>query len=123
MREPKQGEILLLLSNRSGKPKSEIAKNLNIDPSHLSKLYKSQFLTSKIKDSASLFFGVPVSVFDEMDIGEVPIPMVREHDIEYNRRFEEMSAGEIFKYIEEKDRRHYEERARLLSIIENLTKK
>lgn len=34
-----------------------------------------------------------------------------------------LTAAEVMKYLEEKDRRHYEERDRLLGIIEALTKK
>ena len=42
----------------------------------------------------------------------------------YEREFrlDSLTAAEVMRYLEEKDRRHYEERARLLGIIENLTK-
>lgn len=49
--------------------------------------------------------------------------MMNEPDIKYDKKkVDDMTAAEVLRYLEEKDRRHYEERARLLGIIENLTK-
>lgn len=123
----KQGQVLLLLSNRSRLKKEEIAKNLEIHPSHLSKIFNSEVLTSKIRRKAASFFQVDEAVFDEapsLDLLQYQSEAVNEPDIEYkSRRVEEMTVSEVIRYLEEKDRRHYEERGRLLAIIENLTKK
>lgn len=126
LNEKKQGEILLLLSNRSKQKKEDIAKALDIHPAHLSKLFKSELLTSKIKRKAAEFFGVDELIFE----GKKELPVIpgfdfeaNEPEIEYNREnFGDMTAADILRYLEDKDRRHYEERARLLGIIENLTK-
>ena len=118
---------MLLLSNRSKLKKEEIAKNLEIHPSHLSKIFNSEVLTSKIRRKAASFFQVDEAVFDEapsLDLLQYQSEAVNEPDIEYkSRQVEEMTVSEVIRYLEEKDRRHYEERGRLLAIIENLTKK
>jgi hypothetical protein len=78
-------------------------------------------LTTKIKKASSALFKVDVSFFDFNEIG-----VEYEKDVkmeETPNMLEEMSVSEVLRYLEEKDRRHYEERARLLGIIENLTKK
>lgn len=122
MRGLHQGERLLLLVNRSPKMKQEIAQNLKINSGHLSKLFKSEKLTSKIKISASELFGVDVSYFETQD--DIESHLLKEPNIIYKpKEVDEMTVPEIMKYLEEKDRRHYEERSRLLAIIENLTKK
>jgi len=117
-----EGEILLLLVRRSGRDGKEIAEMLNIHPNHLSKLYKSESLTQKIKRSAARIFKVDESVFFNINgIGLPSADIVKEPDNEYGK-VEEMTALDAFRYLEEKDKRHFEERARLLGIIENLTK-
>lgn len=121
-----QGERLLLIANRSGMTRKEIAHRLNIHPGHLSKLFKSELLTSKIKKGASELFDIPISFFETAEMGSVDFKMseLNEPDSEYQtRQIGEMTAGEVFQYWEEKDKRHWEERGRLLAIIENLTKK
>jgi transcriptional regulator with XRE-family HTH domain len=128
-----EGEALLLLVRRSGKSGVDVAELLNIHPNHLSKLYKSERLTSKLKNRAAQVFGVPLSAFDVGEAARVSIPdMVEEPRLEYKRgvEIEDLTAAGVLRYLEEKDRwfeaeraRHFEERARLLGIIENLTKK
>lgn len=127
LKRQKQGEILLLLSNRSKKKKEDIAKGLDIHPAHLSKLFKSELLTSKIKRKAAEYFAVDESIFEAQDNLPV-IPgfdfLANEPEVEYSKEsFGDMSAADVLRYLEEKDRRHFEERGRLLAIIENLTKK
>lgn len=114
-----QGERLLLLVNRSGISKNEVAKQLSIKPGHLSRLFKSEILTTKIKKAASALFSVDISYFDfnEVDYSGDTEPPPTYTDLE------QMSALEVMRYLEEKDNRHYQERSRLLAIIENLTKK
>lgn len=121
----KQGKILLLLSNRSKIKKEDIAKGLDIHPSHLSKLFRSELLTAKVKKKAADFFAVDESVFDQdSDLLSHGIREVHEDSPNYQSKpIEDMTAIEVMRYLEEKDRRHYEERGRLLDIIENLTKK
>lgn len=128
MERPSQGDILLLLINRSNLSKTDVANSLNIHPAHLSKLFKSEVLTQKIRKDAATLFGVDESVFDSGLYPEVPEPDVfvandRSGEYERQPRLDGLTAAEVMRYLEEKDRRHFEERARLLGIIENLTKK
>jgi len=117
-----QGERLNILANRSGISKAEIAKQLNVHPGHLSKLFKSELLTSKVRKSAAALFGVDESYFDG-DASLDQLEYVNESAPEYRTiDFDSLTASNILRYLEEKDKRHYEERARLLIIIENLTK-
>lgn len=117
-----QGERLSVLANRSGISKFEMAKQLNIHPGHLSKLFKSELLTSKIRKGASALFGVDESYFEE-EFSTDQLAFVNESTPEYRAiDFDSLTAANILRYLEEKDRRHFEERARLLAIIENLTK-
>lgn len=119
----KEGEVLLLLQRQSGKTVFEVAQMLNIHPNHLSKLFKSERLSAKIRSKAANVFGVQESDFSGNTIAEFP-HSANEPDVKYEKKkVDEMSAAEVLRYLEEKDRRHYEERGRLLAIIENLTKK
>lgn len=127
--KPSQGDILLLLINRSGLSKTDVAKSLNVHPAHLSKLFRSEILTQKVKGAAATLFGVDESVFESglyPDVPEVDAGYVAERVERYDRdapvRLDGLTAAEVMRYLEEKDRRHFEERARLLGIIENLTK-
>lgn len=129
-----QGERLLVLSNRSELSRAEIAEKLNIHPGHLSKLFKSEILTSKIKKMSAALFKVDESYFDQQNFdtetsGSYPL-LSEIKPLNEVRLVEEMSATEVIRYLQEKDKRfeeernkHYEERGRLLAIIENLTKK
>lgn len=125
IKQPSEGEVLRLILRRSGKRNGEIAKMLEIHPNHLSKLFKSEKLTRKIKERVSAAFGFDISVFSGPDLASLPNPSILyEPDVEYRKMdFEDLSAAEIMRYLEDKDRRHHEERIRLLGIIENLTKK
>lgn len=132
----KEGEVLDLLSKRRPENKDEIAIALNITPNHLSSLYRSEFLTKNIKERAAEFFGCDTGIFKARlfwgDNDEMSNDVVEEPRLEYQRAGQvgELTAAQVLKYLEEKDKwfegervRHYEERARLLGIIENLTKK
>lgn len=119
----KEGEVLLLMQRKSGKSVSEVAQLLEIHPNHLSKIFKSEKLSSKIRIKAANVFGVHESDFSGNTMTEFP-QSANEPDVKYEKRkVEEMSAAEVMRYLEEKDKRHYDERGRLLAIIENLTKK
>lgn len=118
----KEGEVLLLLQRKSGKTVAEVAHLLEIHPNHLSKIFKSEKLTSKIRNKAALIFGVQENDFSGNSIAEFP-QSANEPDVKYDsKKIEDLSASEVMRFLEEKDRRHYEERGRLLAIIENLTK-
>lgn len=119
----KEGETLLILQRKSGKSVTEIAKLLEIHPNHLSKIFKSEVLTAKIRSKAAKVFNVPESIFFGNTIAEFP-NIVNEPNPKYEKQIkvDELTAVEVMRYLEEKDRRHFEERARLLGIIENLTK-
>ena len=119
----KEGQVLLLLQRNGGKSVKEVAQLLEIHPNHLSKIFKSEKLTAKIRNKAAILFDVQESDFSGNTIAEFP-QSANEPDVKYEKRkVEEMSAAEVLRYLEEKDKRHFEERGRLLSIIENLTKK
>lgn len=118
----KEGEVLLLLQRKSGKTVAQVAQMLDIHPNHLSKLFKSERLTAKIRNKAAIAFGVLESDFEGNTMADFP-QSANEPDVKYQKsKVEEMSASEVMRYLEEKDKRHYEERGRLLAIIENLTK-
>lgn len=118
----KEGEVLLLLQRKSGKTVAEVAHLLEIHPNHLSKIFKSEKLTSKIRNKAALIFGVQENDFSGNSIAEFP-QSANEPDVKYDsKKIENLSASEVMRFLEEKDERHYIERGRLLAIIENLTK-
>ena len=129
----KQGETLLILQRKSGKTVTEVAEMLDIHPNHLSKIFKSERLSAKIRSKAASIFGVQESVFSSSSIASFPhVDVVGEPGATYDKlpALNDMTAGEVLRYLEEKDRcfeaervRHYEERARLLGIIENLTRR
>lgn len=126
IKQPMEGEILLLIVKRSRQSNAEIAKMLDIHPNHLSKLFKSEKLTNKIKQKVVASFGVDPDVFSKKEFPSIPGFDFEAHEpaVEYSREsFGEMTAAEVLRYLEDKDRRHYEERGRLLAIIENLTKR
>lgn len=130
-----QGETLMLLVHRSKKTAAEVCAGLEINPSHLSRLYRSELLTENIRRRAAKFFQVPESVFKDGDVGEGE-SVVNEPPARYEavkREVEGMTAAEVLRYLEEKDKRHHaervekdrqhhEDRGRLLAIIEQLTK-
>lgn len=119
-----EGEKLLLLVRRSGMTAADIAKMLNIHPGHLSKLFKSERLTSKIRKQSSSVFNVPESFFADDSTDDFPdVLIANEPDADYgDSPPEQMTVDELMRYLQVKDERHYIERGRLLSIIENLTK-
>lgn len=124
MNKPHQGEILLLLSNRSQLSKADIAHQLNLNRSSLSRCFKSENLTMKVKKAAAAFFDVDISIFDGVGLEAFPGFILEEPEVIYKRKdIEAMDGAEVLKHLEAKDRRHHEERMRLLVIIENLTKK
>lgn len=123
----RQGDVLLLLVHRSGMQKKEVAEKLEIHPNHLSRVFDSEKLTKKVRLKAAKLFNVPESAFDNQEftaaLKDIP-GMLKEADVPYKPvDLSGLTAAEVFKLLEENDRRHYEERGRLLAIIENLTKK
>ena len=113
---------------RLNKDKSEIAVDLNISVQTLSKSFSSEFLTRNIRERAAAYLNVPESFFGGWyipNLSDSDFNLVEEPAVKYERelRIDSLTAGEVMRYLEEKDRRHYDERARLLGIIENLTKK
>lgn len=113
-----------MLSNRSQMSKADIAQHLNINPGSLSRLFKSENLTSKVKRAAAKVFDVDISIFDGVGLEAFPGFILEEPEVIYKPKdIEAMDGAEVLKHLEAKDRRHHEERMRLLVIIENLTKK
>lgn len=60
-----EGEALLLLVRRSQMSGREIAEALDVAPETLSRIYKRQKLTKKIKRKAAAFFNVPEDYFSQ----------------------------------------------------------
>ena len=130
-KKAREGEVLMLLVKRSGKEGREVAESLGITPGYLSTLYKSEILRKVFKKRVIAYFGVDESVFNGDHLIGIPEPsMVAEPVGRYVKgKVEEMSAAEVLRYLEDKDKRfeaervrHFQERDRLLKIIENLTK-
>lgn len=131
-----QGETLMLLVHRSKKTASEVCAGLEINPSHLSRLYRSELLTENIRRRAAKFFQVPQSVFKDGEVGEGD-SVVNEPPARYEamkREVDGMTAAELLRYLEEKDKRHHAERVEkdrqhhierveLVAIIKTLTEK
>ena len=125
----KEGEVLNFLLSRLKKSKSEVALDLNISDQTLSKAFASEVLTLNMKQRAAAYLGVSPSYFSGWyvaDTADGDFDVVQEPEPVYVRGGSgsgPLTAAQVMNYLEEKDRRHYEERARLLGIIENLTKK
>lgn len=117
--KPSQGEVLLLLAHRSKYTKNELAKMMKISASHLSKSFNSQELTPKIRESAESIFGVGPEVWSSESIENISAAF--EPNETYYSGGSKLTADEVFDYMEKLDARHFEERNRLLKIIENLT--
>ncbi len=76
-----QGENLLLLVRRSGKQVQDVAAALDITPTSLSRMFKNETLSPKIKKKAALFFDVPEAYFleegaDSPDTAQEPTPQI-----------------------------------------------
>lgn len=123
----KEGEVLNILVGRLKKSKSEIALDLNVSDQTLSKAFASEVLTLNMKQRAAAYLGVKESYFSGWyvaDLDNDDFDALQEPEPVYLRASssEPLTAKQVMDYLEEKDRRHYDERARLLGIIENLTK-
>lgn len=130
----KEGEVFSILVGRLKKSKSEVASDLKISDQTLSKSFSSELLTTNIKRRAAEYLKVAESYFTGWyipNLSESDFDMLKEPDVKYENRIllDELTAGQVMKYLEEKDIRfeeerirHYRERERLLAIIENLTK-
>jgi transcriptional regulator with XRE-family HTH domain len=66
-----EGEKLLLLVRRSGKQNKDVAELLDIKPTSLSRIFRSETLTSKVKRKAAEVFGVEEGFFSDPD---APLP-------------------------------------------------
>lgn len=65
-----EGEALLLLVRRSRMSGREIAEALDVAPETLSRIYKRQKLTQKIKRKAAAFFDVSEDYFSKHQLPE-----------------------------------------------------
>lgn len=123
----KEGEVLNILIGRLKKTKSEVAIDLNISDQTLSKAFGSEFLTENIKRRAAQYLGVVESYFGGWyvpDLCDADFDQLNEPEPVYEKATNGvLTASDVMKYLEEKDRRHYAERDRLLGIIEALSKK
>jgi len=60
-----EGETLRLLIKRAGFRVDEFAKELDMNPNSLSRIFRSEKLTNKVKASACRVLGVDSSVFEQ----------------------------------------------------------
>lgn len=60
-----EGEALLILVRRSGMTDREVAQALDLTPATLSRHYKRQALTKKVRRKAAAFFNVPEDYFSK----------------------------------------------------------
>lgn len=80
----KQGEKLLLLIRRSGKQVKEVAEAFDVLPTSLSRMFKSETLTIKVKKKAISFFELSEGYFDEIDPQDTGNSgIVQEPDVQY----------------------------------------
>ena len=117
-----QGEILRILVKRSGKSNAEIAKALNINTNHLSKIFNSEMLSKKVKQTAIEYFEVDNEYFERAsgysslsDSGNE----VNEPGSDYKKG---MYMGDLLKLIKEKERQHSDEMKKLYSLLEKVAK-
>ena len=71
-----EGEILRVLIKRAGYRVDEFAKLLDLNPHSLSRIFKSEKLTNKVKSRSAWILGVDISIFgtgiggEVLDLGE-----------------------------------------------------
>ncbi|TXH45491.1 MAG: hypothetical protein E6Q97_31455 [Desulfurellales bacterium] len=112
----------MLMIHRSGMTGKEVSKKLKIHPSHLSKVYRSEFLTENLRRKASELFGESMDVWsDYTKIGMVMEPQARYGIEEEESEVAGMSAEEVLAYLQKKDDQYHAERMMLMKIIDNLT--
>jgi len=112
----------MLLVHRAKIQIQEAAKLLEINKSHLSRIFRSELLSDNVRQRACRVFSVPESVF--FDGGGFVGDAVGEPEIPYGLRVSDtLTAAEVLKYLHEKDQQHAAERVLLLKIIDNLTLK
>lgn len=133
-----EGELLKLLADRSTLSKSDIAKELRIKATTLSKTFKFQKLSPKIKHEAARLFKIHIGYFSGEGAPDVEIPSVSEPpppEYQTGSKWQELAAEEVrlreeiarlkgealvtAKQLREKD----EMIGRLLGIIERQQKK
>lgn len=110
-----QGEILMILVHRSGLTAKEVAEKLQCNASYLSRLYRSQYLTDKMKRKAAELFGVGMDVWKE-----APLDMVMEPQAAYSANFGKMTVPELVEYLAQRDQIVGMERNRLLGMLEKI---
>lgn len=113
----REGEVFDILVKRLNKDKSEIAIELNISVQTLSKAFASEILTRNIRQRAAILLGVPESFFNGWyvpNLKDDDIGIVEEPRLEYQRAGQvgELTADQVLKYLEEKDKWFEEERVR-----------
>ena len=74
----KQGELLKLLADRSKLSKVEIAEQLRINPTTLSKIFKYPKLSPKIRAEGARLFKVPIEYFEGVGVQDVTLPIFEE---------------------------------------------
>lgn len=113
-----QGEVLMLLVKRSSLDGIEVAKSMDINPSYLSRLYKSKSLTNKVKNKAAKILGVDPSIFDTGIGYEIPSSQgsVEEPDEEFLALEAEVAR------LEEENRQLAEELLKEKAISDELRK-
>lgn len=105
----KEGEVLGILIGRLRKSKSEVAEDLKISVQTLSKSFASELLTSNIKRKAANYLNVVESYFSGWyvpNLSESDFDSLNEPEMKYENKMglDELTASEVMKYLEERDR-------------------
>ena len=109
----KEGEKLLLLIRRSKRQVKDVAEDLEIKPTSLSRMFKSESLTLKIKKRASALFGVPDGYFEPGDQADE----VNEETPAYVRTYTSEEVKRLTKELEEAKREALELKARVYDLL------
>ena len=127
-----EGEMLLLLVRRSGREVKDIAKDFDVAPTSMSRMFKKQKLSSKIKKRAVAVLGVPPDYFrstDDPAHEDAPTPEpINQEDADLWKEIADLwkEIAELKREIArlaDEHRKHGTMEEKLLNIIEQLTKK
>lgn len=105
----------MLLVHRSGLTVKEAAERLGVHANHLSRVFRSELVTEKLKEKAAEVFGVGTDVWKD-----APVDMVMEPQAEYSADFGKMTVPELVEYLAQRDQIVGMERHRLLGMLEKI---
>lgn len=92
----------------------EAAEKLGVHANHLSRVFRSELVTEKLKEKAAELFGVGMEIWNENEA------MVMEPQMEYSVNFGNMTVPELVEYLAQRDQIVGMERNRLLGMLEKI---